>query len=188
MTDLPTVLVVEDERDLADLYADWLGEAYDVRTAYTAEEAMAELSQAVDVVLLDRRLPETSGDDVLDRIVAMDYRCSVAMVTAVDPDFDIIDLGFDDYVVKPIDRETLQDLVARLLTRSLYNEEVRRYFALVSTRASLESTKSPEELDANDRYQDLLADIGDTESSLDDIVSRFTDEDFLALVHALGSD
>ena len=35
----PTVLLVDDERDLADLYAAWLADEYEIRTAYGGEEA-----------------------------------------------------------------------------------------------------------------------------------------------------
>ncbi|MFB6071097.1 MAG: HalX domain-containing protein [Halanaeroarchaeum sp.] len=188
MAEEPTVLVVEDERDLADLYADWLRDAFDVRTAYTAGDAMDEMDETVDVVLLDRRLPETSGDELLERFREGGYDCSVAMVTAVDPDFDIIELGFDDYVVKPIDREGLHGVVDRLLTRSLYNDEVQRYFSLVSKRSTLEATKTPEALSSNDDYQALLDEIDEIETDLDEIVDRLTDDDFRALVQEFSPD
>ncbi|MFB6082449.1 MAG: HalX domain-containing protein [Halanaeroarchaeum sp.] len=188
MASQPRVLVVEDERDLAGLYADWLSDDFDVLTAYTAAEAMDKMDSDVDVVLLDRRLPESSGDEVLEEIRAADYECAVAMVTAVDPDFDIIELGFDDYVVKPIDKQHLHDLVDRLLTRTLYNDEVQEYFALVSKRANLEATKSPEELAASDEYQRLVDEVETVKDRLDDVVNRMTDDDFRALVRTFSTD
>lgn len=60
----PLVLVVEDEPDLADLYAAWLGDEYRVRTAYGGQEALDELDEAddeVDAILLDRRMPGFPG-------------------------------------------------------------------------------------------------------------------------------
>jgi len=53
----PSVLVVEDEPDIAALYAGFLEERYDVDLAETAAEAIDRVDGAVDVVLLDRRLP-----------------------------------------------------------------------------------------------------------------------------------
>lgn len=38
----------------------------------------------------------------------------IGMVTAVEPTMDIVDLPFDDYIVKPVDRETLLDLLKHL--------------------------------------------------------------------------
>ena len=186
MTGTATVLVVEDERELADLFADWLSDPYDVRTAYTADEALDELDESVDVVLLDRRLPERSGDDVLEEIHAGGYDCQVAMVTAVDPDFDVLELGIDDYVVKPVGREDLEDLVSRLLARSLYSEEVQEYFALASKLATLETTKQPEELDGDDRYRELSEAIAEKRDGLDSLVEELDDEDFLAVIRGLG--
>jgi len=52
----PSVLVVEDEPDIAALYAGF-EERYDVDLAETAAEAIDRVDGAVDVVLLDRRLP-----------------------------------------------------------------------------------------------------------------------------------
>lgn len=185
MAEPPTVVIVEDERELADLYAEWLSESYEVRTAYRAEEALEVIDEAVDVLLLDRRLPAASGDEVLSTVRDREIDCQVAMVTAVDPDLDIIDMGFDDYVVKPLERSDLQDLVKRLLTRGLYNDEVRDYFALVSKRANLETAKAPTELEADPRYEELEAEIEAHEKRLDDIVERLGDDDFSAVLRTL---
>ena len=68
MDDEPTVLVVDDDRQLADLYAAWLRGEYDVRTAYGGEEAIEAMSGAVDVALVDRLMPRIPGDEVLKRI------------------------------------------------------------------------------------------------------------------------
>lgn len=51
-----SVLVVEDERNLADFYAEWLRKADRMKTAYHGEEALELLDETIDVVLLDRRM------------------------------------------------------------------------------------------------------------------------------------
>ncbi|PSP15165.1 DNA-binding protein, partial [Halobacteriales archaeon QH_10_67_13] len=86
-----TVLVVDDERDVADAYAAQLEEEFIVMTAYGGQQALDWIDASVDVVLLDRRMPDISGDEVLEKIHGRDLQARVAMVTAVDPDFDIID-------------------------------------------------------------------------------------------------
>ncbi|GGL23441.1 DNA-binding protein [Halarchaeum grantii] len=186
MTDRPTVLVVEDDRDLADLYAAWLEGEHDVRIANTASEALEEFDAEVDVVLLDRRLPESSGDEVLSSIREEGSDAQVAMVSAVDPDFDIIEMGFDAYLVKPVTREELMDLVGRLLTRRVYTVEVREYFALASKRAALESRKDAETLAENEEYQRLLADLEALESALDEEMGSLSDEDVVAVFKSLS--
>ena len=185
MTERPTVVIVEDERQLADLYAEWLADEYEVRTAYRAADAREVIDEDIEVLLLDRRLPTASGDEILKEVRDRGIDCQVAMVTAVDPDFDIIDMGFDDYVIKPIERQDLRDLVTQLLTRGLYNDEVREYFALVSKRANLEAAKPPSELADDDRYQELTEEIADLERRLDDIVDQLEDEDFSVVLRTL---
>ncbi len=61
-TDRPSVLIAEDEPDLANLYTSRLEERYDVRTAYDGTEALEAIDGDIDVVLLDRRMPGLSGD------------------------------------------------------------------------------------------------------------------------------
>ena len=68
MSTQPTILVVDDERQLADLYATWVGDDYAVRTAYDGQSALEQADEAVDVVLLDRHMPDLTGDEVLGRI------------------------------------------------------------------------------------------------------------------------
>ena len=107
-----TVLVVEDKEELAETFAAWLEPDHEVRLALTGHEALDLADETVDVVLLDRRLPDIDGREVLDRLRADGLDCRVCMVTAVQPDFDILDMGFDDYAVKPVFQDDL--LVDRL--------------------------------------------------------------------------
>jgi DNA-binding response OmpR family regulator len=148
----PVVLVVDDNRAIANTYTAFLSDEYTVRTAYDGKEALAELDPSVDVVLLDRRMPEVSGDAVLEEIESRQLDCRVVMLTAVDPDFDIIDMGFDEYLVKPIEREELNEVVGEMLERATYDDDFRRFLALVSKKATLEAEKSSAELEASDEY------------------------------------
>lgn len=112
--DRPTVLVVDDDESLVDLYVARLSGEYDVRTATDGRAALAAMDDDVDVVLLDRRMPNLSGDEVL-RSVRERYDCRVAMMTAVDPSLDIVDLPFDAYLKKPFGLGELTDTVEDLL-------------------------------------------------------------------------
>ncbi|RNJ25290.1 HalX domain-containing protein [Halosegnis longus] len=174
----PTVLIVDDEPDLADLYAAWLADSYDVRTAYGGDDGIDAADEDVDVALIDRLMPDTSGDEVLSAIRAAGYGCRVAMVTAVEPDFDIIEMGFDDYLVKPVRREELREAVEQLLSRSEYDAQLREYYALVSKRAALETQKSERELEESEAYAELCEDIEELSVKLDETTADFTTEDF----------
>ncbi|MDX1748088.1 MAG: response regulator, partial [Halobacteriales archaeon] len=61
--DRPVVLIVDDEPEIVDLYNRRLKGTYAVRTAYGGTEALEEADESVDIVLLDRRMPDLSGDD-----------------------------------------------------------------------------------------------------------------------------
>ena len=183
----PLVLVVEDERDLADLYATWLRDEYRVRVAYGGREAIDELDDEVDVALLDRRMPDLSGDETLDAIREEGVDCRVAMVTAVEPDFDVVEMGFDDYLVKPVSRDALKDTVENLLLRNTYDEGIQELFALASKKALLESEKDPATLDANEEYRELSERVAELRGDLDETLATFDDDhDIDAMYRDLG--
>jgi DNA-binding NtrC family response regulator len=150
-----TVLVVDDERDVADAYSLRLEGEYDVRTAYGGEDALETIDDDVSVVLLDRRMPDMSGDEVLDAFRERGYDCGVIMVTAVDPDFDIIEMPFDDYLQKPVDRDTLFDAIDDQLDSLDRNDAVSELFSVTAKAGVLEQRKSVDELEDHEEYQQL---------------------------------
>ena len=180
MSDGPEVLVVDDETRLADLFAAWLGSEWTVETAYDGEEALEKMTDSVEIVLLDRRMPGLSGDEVLSKIREAGYDSRVVMVTAVDPDFDIIEMGFDDYLVKPVSRDELSEIVDNVLARSEYAADIQEYYSLVSKRALLEAEKSERELEENEEYLELMDRIDELGSRVDETVSKMdSHEDFV---------
>jgi DNA-binding response OmpR family regulator len=185
----PTVLVVEDEQALVELYVRWL-EDYEVRTAGGGEEALEEFDEDVDVVLLDRLMPGMSGDEVLREVRSRSGDCKVAMVTAVEPDFDVVTMGFDDYLTKPVERETLRELIGRLTARTEYADLEQELYALVSKQAALQSAKSREELDESEEYADLQAEIDEKRAELDSALPGVENDEFVAMVRDLeeGAD
>lgn len=180
-----TVLVVEDERSLADLYAEWLSEEYEVLVAYDGEEALSIYHQDVDVVLLDRRMPGISGDEVLSAIRDRDPSCKVAMVTAVDPAVDIVDMPFDDYVTKPLTKEDLHEAVERMMARSSYDDQIQRYFALASKKATLDAELRPAEREASEEYDRLLQELADAKGQMETTMDDMDPEDFQSLMQDL---
>jgi DNA-binding response OmpR family regulator len=187
-SDQPTILVVEDEEALIELYVRWLEDEYDVRTAEGGEEALEEFDDSVGMVLLDRLMPGMSGDEVLETIRERDTDCKVTMVTAVEPDFDVITMGFDDYLIKPVERETLLETIERLLSRSAYAELEQELYALVSKQAVIESSKSEEELTDNEEFVELESRIEALRAELDDTLSEIENDEFVAMVRDLESE
>jgi two-component system response regulator AdeR len=184
--DTPVVLIVEDESDVAETYRLWLDRDYDVRMAHSGDEGLEELDDSIDIVLLDRMMPGLSGDEMLERIRERDLDCRVAMVTAVEPDFDILEMGFDAYLCKPIKSDRLHETVENLIDRSNYDNLLQEYYSLVEKQTTLEDTKSSAELDESEEYRairdrvdELQADLSDTLGGID------SDEEFIATLRGL---
>ena len=176
-SDTPTVLIVDDEQEVADVYAFRLKRTHDVRTAYGGQQAVDAVDEDVDVMLLDRRMPEMSGDEVLEAIRADGYDCRVIMTTAVEPEFEIIEMPFDDYLCKPIEQETLTAAIESQLTAKQYDESVSDLYRATSKIAVLEAEKTAEELEQSDEYQRLKESTTDARSEADSLVDEFDDFD-----------
>lgn len=173
----PTVLVVEDEPDLAELYTAWLSDICDVRTAYDGEQALQAMDESVDIVLLDRRMPGLSGDEVLAALQDRELDPRIAMVTAVEPDFDIVEMGFDEYLVKPVTREDLVETVDQLLLRSAYDEQILELFALASKKTLLDAEKTDAELRASEEYARLVDRLVVLRETVDETVMELSNQD-----------
>lgn len=168
----PTVLVVDDDEDLADTCRYWLeDDDYRVETAYSGEDALDAVDDEVDLVLLDRRMPRKSGDETLDVLREEGYDFPVAMMTAVAPDTDIVDMPFDEYLVKPVDRDDVVDTADELLARSDFSEEVREYFALEATESAL-SNREREALRDEDQLVELESELDETYEANEEAIAR----------------
>jgi DNA-binding response OmpR family regulator len=166
-------LVVDDEPEVADAYALRLRGFCAVETAYGGEEALSTVEGSpVDVVLLDRHMPGLSGDDVLATLEAEGFAGRVVMVTAVDPGFDVLDMPFDDYLCKPVDREDVRTVVDQQ-RRILAYETLGEYFSAESKRAVLEAETSPERREDNEQY----AAVAERAARLETRVRRLLDDD-----------
>ena len=171
------VLVVDDEQRLADLFALWLEGRWDVSVAYDGQECLEKLDESISVVLLDRRMPGLSGDEVLQEIRSREGNVRVVMVTAIDPDLDIVKMGFDDYVVKPVSKDDLVGVVERMQTLAEYDENIQRYFQLASKKALLESEIPAADLDNSDEYQTLLEEFDALGNQVDQAIVDLSDSE-----------
>ena len=110
------VLVVEDERQLADAIAEGLRrKAMAVDVVYDGADALERLAaNDYDVVVLDRDLPSLSGDEVCASMLSEGLDARILMLTAaaaVRQRVDGLALGADDYLVKPF---AFAELAARI--------------------------------------------------------------------------
>jgi DNA-binding response OmpR family regulator len=120
------ILIVEDERAVArGLEYGLRSEGFEVLWAETGREAL-DLAQSRNphLILLDIRLPDISGFDVCRQLRAAGRRMPILMLTARDEEVDRVlglELGADDYVVKPF---SMRELISRIraLLRRAYGE------------------------------------------------------------------
>jgi len=187
MSDAPVVLVVEDELLLLDIYVNWLEDQYEVRAAGSGEEALEQCDD-VDVVLLDRLMPGQSGDEVLAVLRDRGATVQVAMVTAVEPDFEIVSMGVDAYLTKPVKRDTILDTVDRLLRRREYADLEQEFYRLVSKRATLQASKNDPSLEASEEYARLEERIGALSEEIGDHEGEIDDEAFVAHVRDIDDE
>jgi DNA-binding response OmpR family regulator len=175
-----TVLVVDDEDRVTDLYATYLEDLYSVRRAYGGQEALDAMDKQVYVVLLDRRMPKRSGDKVLKQIRERGNDCRVVMVTAIEPDYDIVEMGFDEYVVKPIARDEVLDIVETQLLLDSYDTRLNEYFRIKAKLSALEDEKPYAELEADDRYEELNVLASSLREDLERMLHEYDDLNFSA--------
>ncbi|HET8650360.1 MAG TPA: response regulator [Gemmatimonadales bacterium] len=109
------VLIVEDERALRVSYERHFNGRYDLMVAATGAEALSKLDEfQPEVAVLDMRLPDTNGIDLLRRIRETHPRLPVIITTAymsIEPQLKVLDLPHSGYIVKPF---RLEELGARI--------------------------------------------------------------------------
>jgi two-component system, OmpR family, response regulator RegX3 len=123
-----TILLVEDETSIRDPLADALrSEGFDTLVAGTAAEALEQARRDPDLVLLDVMLPDGSGFDVC-RELRLRSQVPIIMLTARGEEADRVvglELGADDYVVKPFSGREVVARIRAVLRRAAAPEPGR---------------------------------------------------------------
>jgi DNA-binding NtrC family response regulator len=121
LVSVPIVLVVDDEESVRQSMQRIFRRSYQVLEARDAATALAALGRrAVDVVILDVRLPDANDTELLGKIRAMDDSVEVILVTAVREirtAVEAMKLGAYDYLTKPFDVDELRAVVSRAAER-----------------------------------------------------------------------
>jgi DNA-binding response OmpR family regulator len=179
-----TVLVVDDEEEVADVYALRLRNEYETRTAYGGAEALETIDEDIDIVLLDRRMPDVHGDDVLAEIRERGYDVKVIMLTAVDPGTEIMEMDFDDYLCKPVEKADLVAAIDHQLRVNHHDDRLSEYLEVTSKLALLESELSSQAMEESDRFQNLRERAEQLEAEMDEAVDEL--EEIEAAFHDIS--
>ena len=118
---MPTVLIVDDEKNLLELYKSELSaEGYDVLVASTGKEAVEILKRRKpDVVVMDIRMPEMDGIEALGKVVARYKNIPVIINTAFSAyQEDFRAWAAEEYVIKSSDLTELRKALSRVLKKS----------------------------------------------------------------------
>lgn len=172
--DSDTVLLVEDEPDLAELYASWLEDAYRVETVRDVATARA-IGGRVDVVVADGR-PD-GGAAELNDAVGGESETRIVVVTGTEPE--AFDAAVDDYLLKPVSRAELRTSVENQLLRRRYDEQLEAYFELASKKAALDGRLNEAELQSSQEYAELEDRIAVLRTKVNETRTRLLDRDEL---------
>ncbi len=121
MTTSPRLLVVDDELGPRESLRMLLKSTYEVRAMDNGPAALAELPRyRPDLVILDVKMPEMNGLEVLRRVKEIDPSIEVVMITAyasLETVKQALTHGAFEYLIKPFPRQDLEDVVRRALLR-----------------------------------------------------------------------
>ncbi|HVD06368.1 MAG TPA: response regulator [Gemmatimonadaceae bacterium] len=152
-----TVLVVDDEEGIRKALERFLTRlGYQVAVAANATEALVRLAaDRPQTMLCDIRMPDTSGVELLPKVLAQDPDLAVIMLTAIDEPrtaIECLKLGAYDYLIKPVDLDELELALQHALRQrqlELDRRQLEQWLArevAVRTRELEERTASIEEI------------------------------------------
>ena len=157
------ILVVEDDRNISELIRMYLEkEGFEVRAAYDGGKAVEEFErEQPDLVLLDIMLPVLDGWQVCQRI-RQKAKTPIIMLTAKSDVTDRItglEMGADDYLVKPFEMKELMARINAVLRRSEIPDDTRKRLAfdkLIINLDSYELTVDGKQVDTPPKELELL--------------------------------
>ena len=159
--DRPRVLVVDDEKFIRDIIADFLGmEGYIVRTAEDGVSATNELERArYDMVISDLKMPKMGGLDLLKEVARTHPDTLTVIMTGfgtVETAIDAMKRGAYDYILKPFKVEEIVHIVQRGLEKRRLSAENLRL------REALSLYKVSEAITASLSLDEVIATVADS--------------------------
>lgn len=153
-TDLPRILVVDDEKVIREILADFLSmEGFQVRTAEDGAAALTELSRhSVDLVLSDLKMPNMGGIELLEQVSKTFPNVITVIMTGfgtVETAIDAMKRGAYDYILKPFKVEEVVHTIRRALEKQKLQAEnlrLREALSLYKVSEAIAASLSLEEV------------------------------------------
>jgi two-component system, NtrC family, response regulator AtoC len=151
----PTILIVDDEASVRKAITIILRKKFNTLTASTGEEAIAKIkNENIDMLLLDLRLPDMNGLDILNAAKKINENIMVVIITAIKDTKTAVEamkLGAYDYITKPFNVPELRSLVDKALEKlALIKENI-------SLRAATEDISFGEMIGKSKKAQDIFS-------------------------------
>ncbi|MFC7230121.1 winged helix-turn-helix transcriptional regulator (plasmid) [Salinirubellus salinus] len=108
---LPRVLVVDDDPRQVELLSSWLGTEYEVVTATDGDSARKALDDSIDVAIIDRHLPDMTGDQIVENARRVGICPPTAFLSSADVSVAATELPVDMLLSKPAKHDELLDAV-----------------------------------------------------------------------------
>lgn len=107
-----TVLFVDDESAVLELYELTYGSEHTVLTAASGEKALDIFGEHIDFAFFDRRMPGMSGDEAIRTLRKEGYRTPFGIISAIDPD-GTLDIEYEAYHTKPTDKKRIRATIRK---------------------------------------------------------------------------
>jgi two-component system response regulator AtoC len=163
-----SILIVDDELGVRESFRLLFKDAFEIHLAASGREALqAFASRSIDIVLLDIRLPDTNGVEVLRQIKEVDPDVDIVMVTAVGDQQTAVEAmksGAHDFIQKPFAVEAVRTLVHRVAEKRRLSSEVR-YLREELTRCRPFEKMVGQSLPIREVF-DLIATIADSDATV----------------------
>ena len=137
------ILIVDDELSLRSSLYNTFKNSYQVETAGSGSEAIKKVEgDDFDLILLDQKMPDIDGLQVLKEIKRIDDRVSIIMMTAygsIESSVEAMKLGAHDYILKPYELDEIKIIVEKAINYKELSEEVVSLKAALSERFQFSS-------------------------------------------------
>lgn len=187
-TETESILISHPSRDVAKRYRDWIPEQYNVQTATSGRETLANHSDATRVAILADNLKDQSTTEVAAEIQHSDIATQVVLLSDErNPILSESDESmFDSYLTKSTTEVDFRTTVNHSHRRASYNRLFERYYALAQERAALETEQLGRESMDRARYVEVDSEMTELETSIDELHPSFDESDYDYLFKGLN--